>query len=478
MVSQAKVGLIGCGTVGSEVARILVNRRDSIVSQTGVSVEIAKVAVADLAKARDVPLPPEIFTNDPFEIVNDPDIDIVVELVGGLEPPYQLITAALEGGKSVITANKALLARYGPELLETASRSGVDLLFEAAVGGGIPLIRPLLESLAGEKIRRIVGVVNGTTNYILTRMTEDGCDYETALADAQRLGYAEANPTADLDGSDSAQKAAILASLAFRTRARDSDVYREGITAVTQRDIAVSSKLGFVIKLLAMCEVHPGGMTGEGGPSGEAQPGADAVSMRVFPALVPLSHPLATVRLAFNAVVIDGESAGEMMFYGRGAGAGPTAVAVVGDIIDVVRNRSQSARGAHSAPAIAMPIKMIDSLTSQFYLRLEVRDQPGVLADVASVFARHGVSIESVIQQRGDELGTAAMPAVAPSSYGPRAAVISAPSDSQAEAELVLVTHDSKESAMRDVVAELAELPSLERVCATLRVLNTSASEA
>lgn len=425
------IGFIGCGTVGAEAVRILQSRRDEIGRYTGLDLDVVRVAVKDPTRDRGVALPADVFTTDPAAVVADDAVDVVVEVVGGLEPAGTLIADALAAGKPVVTANKELVAVRGPELLDVARAAGVDLLFEAAVGGGIPLIRPITESLAGEDIVRFMGIVNGTTNYILTRMAEDGIDFADALAQAQDLGYAEADPTADVDGHDAAQKAAILASLAFGTAVHADDVHCEGIRSVTARDIAMAERFGYAVKLLAIGEFVEDDTAGA----------ARAVSVRVHPAMIPRTHPLASVRLSFNAVFVEGASAGEQMFYGRGAGGGPTAIAVVGDLIDAARNLRQGAVGPHMARQELHPVRRIDEIANQFYVRLEVDDRPGVLAAVAGVFAAHDVSIKSVLQHDGDN-----------------------------GAELVLVTHLSREADMDATLADLAALDGIREVASRMRV--------
>ncbi len=323
-----RVGLLGCGTVGTSVVRTLHEHADDIERRAGVRVVVTRVAVRDVAKDRDVPLAAGTFTTDGIAIVDDPDVDVIVELLGGIEPARSLIAKALASGKPVVTANKELLARHGRELFAAAGASGLDLRFEAAVAGGVPLIRPLQESLAGERVDRILGIVNGTTNYILTQMSERGWGFDEALAEAQRLGYAEADPTADVEGFDAAAKCAILATLAFDTDVTADDVHREGITQVTAQDIADADRLGYVVKLLAIAELEDG-----------------EVSARVHPAMVPVAHPLASVREAFNAVFVEGAKVGQLMFYGRGAGGDPTATSVVGDVVHVARHLAHAHAG-------------------------------------------------------------------------------------------------------------------------------------
>ncbi len=329
MEERVRVGILGCGHVGGALVRLIHDHADVIEARAGVPLEVARVAVADLGKERDLPLPARCFTDDAQSVVGDPDVDIVVEVIGGIEPARALIVEALMGGKPVVTANKELIATHGRELFETAEGAGVDILFEASVGGGIPLIRPLRESLAGDRIRRVMGIVNGTTNYILTRMTDAGASFADALADAQALGFAETDPTADVEGFDAAAKAAIIASIAFGARVVAGDVYREGIADITLDDIASARDLGYVVKLLAVAEEFDG-----------------AVAVRVHPAMVPVRHPLAAVRDSFNAVFIEGDAVGELMLYGRGAGGVPTASAVLGDLVDAAKNLVEGRKGA------------------------------------------------------------------------------------------------------------------------------------
>src|ERR1700730_14577796 len=374
-----RIGLLGCGNVGGALVAIIQRDADTIAARTGVRLEIARVAVRSTAKERTVPISIDLLTHDAASVVSDPDIDVVVEVIGGIEPARTLILEALKSGKPVVSANKELIANVGQELFEAAAAAGVDLLFEAAVGGGIPLIRPLRESLAGERIRRVTGIVNGTTNFILTRMTEEGADYHAALAEAQQLGYAERDPTADVEGFDAGAKAAILASIAFGGRVVAGDVYREGISGITAADIAYASRLGYVVKLVAVAEQLPGG----------------DVAVRVHPAMVPAAHPLASVRDSFNAVFIEGESVGELMLYGRGAGGMPSASAVLGDLIDAAHNLRAGGVGRAPQPLPAR-LRSIDDLSSAYYLDLEVVDRPGVLAAVAGVMGAHDVSIKSM----------------------------------------------------------------------------------
>jgi homoserine dehydrogenase len=422
---SVKVGLLGCGHVGSALVRLLDEHADVIEARAGVRVEIARVAVRNLALERDVPLPASRFTNDAEAVVDDAEVDIVVELIGGIEPARSLVTHALKSGRPVVTANKELLANVGKELFEVAEGAGVDILFEAAVAGGIPLIRPLRESLAGDRIRRVMGIVNGTTNYILTRMTEDRSSFQDALAEAQTLGYAERDPTADVEGYDAAAKAAIMASIAFGARVVAGDVYREGISEVGADDITSAHELGYVVKLLAVAEEIDGD-----------------IAVRVHPTMVPLHHPLASVRDSFNALFIEADAVGELMLYGRGAGGGPSASAVMGDLIDAAKNLVSGGRGATVGTLARRPIRPIDEVESQFYLLIEVADRPGVLAQIAAEFGRHGVSIKSMLQKGiGDD------------------------------ARLIFVTHKAREAALRATVHSLRDVDSVHRVGSVVRVI-------
>ncbi len=419
-----RIGLLGCGTVGQAVVTLLHEGAHDITARAGASIEITRVAVRDLGRDRGLPLDATAFTDDPWSVVEADDVDIVVEVMGGLDPAGDLVRRALERGRPVVTANKELVASQGPELYASAKQAGVDLAYEAAVAGAIPIIRPLKESLAGDTVRRVVGILNGTTNFILTRMAEDGAEYEDALAEAKRLGYAEADPTADVGGHDAAAKCAILASLAFDTAVHGADVFREGIETVTATDIRVAAKLGYAIRLL-----------------GIASETDEWIEVRVHPAFLPLEHPLAAVRDAFNAIFVEADAAGELMFYGRGAGGMPTGSAVVGDIIDVCRNFLQTARGAAETHHRVKPIRSIDDLETQYYVLLDVDDRAGVLAGVATVFGNHDVSIAQVWQQ----------------GYGDTA-------------QLVLITHRARESSLRATVDELATVEAVRSVASVLRV--------
>jgi homoserine dehydrogenase len=420
-----KVGLLGCGTVGAAVVRLLDEHRDDIARRAGCRLEIAKVAVLDPSKGRDVPLDPSRFVADPMTVIEDPGVDIVCELVGGVEPARTLVLAAFDRDKPVVTANKELLATHGRELFDASDAKRLDLYFEAAVGGGIPLIRPLKESLTGERLRRVMGIVNGTTNFFLTRMSAEGRTFDDVLAEAQRLGYAETDPSADVDGHDAAAKCAILASIAFNARVVASDVFREGISRVTTEDLEFARRLGYVVKLLAIAEMGDD----------------ERIAARVHPAMIPAAHPLASVRDAFNAVFVEGPKVGELMFYGRGAGGDPTATAVVGDLVSVARNLLSGARGVGCTCFHERTIRPMSEMTGQYYILLRVVDRPGVLAEIASVFGRRGVSIKSVWQE-----GTGR------------------------DAQLVFITHPALEGAFQQAVSELKDAPAVEEVRSVLRV--------
>ena len=424
-MEPVRIGLLGCGNVGGPLVQLIEEQGDAIEARTGLRLEVTRVAVRNVSKQRLVPIPEEILTHDAAEVVVDPSIDVVVEVIGGIEPARELILQALKAGKPVVTANKELLANVGAELFSAAEAAGVDLLFEASVAGGIPLIRPLRESLQGERITRVIGIVNGTTNYILTRMSEDGVSYHEALAEAQSLGYAERDPTADVEGYDAGSKAAIIASIAFGVRVVAGDVYHEGISKVTTADIAFAHRLGYEVKLLAVAEQFDDG----------------AVAVRVHPAMVPAAHPLASVRDSFNAVFVEGAAVGQLMFFGRGAGGFPTASAVMGDLIDAAVNLRKGTSGSIGTLAKST-MRPIDELSSEYYLNLEVKDQPGVLAAVAGVFGAHGVSIRSMEQEGlGDE------------------------------ARLIFITHTARERDVQATLHDLGELDVVDRIGSVLRVV-------
>ncbi|MCF0083087.1 homoserine dehydrogenase [Streptomyces lomondensis] len=420
-----KVALLGCGVVGSEVARIMTTHADDLTARIGAPVELAGVAVRRPDRVREG-IAPELITTDATALVKRGDIDVVVEVIGGIEPARTLITTAFEYGASVVSANKALLAQDGAALHAAAEEHDEDLYYEAAVAGAIPLIRPLRESLAGDKINRVMGIVNGTTNFILDKMDSTGAGYQEALDEATALGYAEADPTADVEGFDAAAKAAILAGIAFHTRVRLDDVYREGMTEVTAADFASAKEMGCTIKLLAICE-----RAADGG----------SVTARVHPAMIPLSHPLASVRGAYNAVFVESDAAGQLMFYGPGAGGSPTASAVLGDLVAVCRNRLSGSTGPGESAYAALPVSPMGDVVTRYHISLDVADKPGVLAQVATVFAEHGVSIDTVRQQGKD-----------------------------GEASLVVVTHRASDAALTGTVEALRKLDTVRGVASIMRV--------
>jgi len=418
-----KVALLGCGNVGSQVARLLREESDELAVRIGARLELAGIAVRRLSHPRPG-IDPALLTTDPMELATRPDIDIVVEVVGGIEPARSVLLAAMKNGKSVVTANKALLAEHGEEIHAASRAFGADLYYEAAVAGAIPLLRPLRESLAGDTVHRVLGIVNGTTNFILDRMDSAGSDFSESLEEAQALGYAEPDPTADVEGFDAAAKAAILASLAFHTRVTAADVYREGITEVSAADIASAKLLGRTVKLLAICERS-----------------GDGVAVRVHPAMIPRSHPLAAVGGAYNAVFVEAKSAGQLMFYGAGAGGTPTASAVLGDLVAVARNRVAGTRGPEPSTYADLPVLPMGDTLTRYHVSLDVADRPGVLAPVAEAFARHGVSIQAV---RQTSRGT--------------------------EALLIIVTHVARDAALATTVSELQALPVVRAVAGVMRV--------
>jgi homoserine dehydrogenase len=454
-----RVGLLGCGHVGGALVRLLVEDGDRIAARTGLDLELAAVAVRSRSRERDAPVPEGTLTTDPMAVVIDPGVDVVVEVIGGIEPARTLILDALKSGKPVVTANKELLANCGAELFEAAATAGVDLLFESAVAGGIPLIRPLRESLAGERIRRIMGIVNGTTNFILSRMSESATSYHDALAEAQSLGYAERDPTADVEGYDAAAKAAILANVAFGARVVAGDVYREGISAITEADITAARRLGYAVKLLAVID-HAGGE----GSSDAGEDAEESVAVRVHPAMVPLTHPLAAVRDSFNAVFIEGDAIGELMFLGRGAGGMPTASAVLGDLLDAAHNLTTGGAG-RTVALRRTAVRPIDDLRAEYYLTLHVADRPGVLHAISGVLGHHRVSIR-LMEQEGLP-GTASGPSGRDVSG---AAPVAWPGGSSG-AHLVFVTHPAYERDVQACLHELRQLEVVERIGGLLRVV-------
>jgi homoserine dehydrogenase len=432
-----KVALLGCGNVGAQVARILTEDADTLAARTGARLQLSGIAVRNVNSKRDVDLPQELFTTDAETLVKD--ADLVIELMGGIEPARTLILSALRNGAGVVTGNKALLALDGPTLYEEADKAGVQLSYEAAVAGAIPILRPIRDSLAGDRITRVLGIVNGTTNFILDQMDSTGAQFADALAEAQQLGYAEADPTADIEGHDAAAKAAILASLSFHTRFALDDVYCEGITSVSAADIAAAKDAGFVIKLLAIAEKLTA--------AGTDADGNEGVSVRVHPTLLPREHPLAAVRGAFNAVFIEAENAGELMFYGQGAGGTPTASAILGDLVSAARRIVLGGPGRTETTTGHVPALGIESSTTSYYIGLDVADQPGVLAKIAQLFAEHGVSIEIMRQTiHTDKLSNAE------------------------SAELRIVTHRASEAALAATVEAVKGLDVINSVTSVLRV--------
>ncbi len=416
--------MLGAGVVGSQIARLLIANKSDLASRSGANLELVSIAVKDSKLKRDG-IPAALLTNDTKSIVNDPQIDLVIEVIGGIDPAKDLILTALKNGKSVVTANKALLAKHGAELYAAADKANVDLYYEAAVAGAIPILRPLRESLVGDHVIRVMGIVNGTTNYILTKMDENGAAFADALKEAQALGFAESDPSADIEGFDAAAKAAILAGLAFHSRVTDNDVYREGISKITAADVKVAKAMEMVIKLLAIAELTPEG----------------AVSVRVHPALISRTHPLASVRDSFNAVFVEAESAGQMMFYGKGAGGAPTASAILGDLVAVARHKVNGGIGPKESDYADLKIAQIGQTKTRYLIRLNVADKPGVLESVAHVFASHQVSIQTVRQTGAGD-----------------------------KAELIVMTHSSNESSLSATVKDLKNLPVVTDVASVLRV--------
>jgi homoserine dehydrogenase len=424
--SVVRIGLLGCGNVGAALVQLVERQADVIEARTGVRLQISRVAVRNISRDREVNLPDGVLTRDAHSVVNDPTVDVIVEVMGGIEPARELIAEAISQGKPVITANKELLANVGHELWAQSDAAGVDLLFEAAVAGGIPLIRALRESLRGEPVTRVMGIVNGTTNFILTKMTDEGADYSAALSEAQRLGFAERDPTADVEGFDAGAKAAIIASIAFGARVVAGDVYHEGISGVTAADIAIARRLGYVVKLLAIAEKIDD---------------TETIAVRVHPAMVPMNHPLASVRDSYNAVFVEGDAVGQLMFYGRGAGGFPTASAVLGDVIDAAVNLQKKTFGSIGSFK-RVPVMPIDETSSQYLIGLDVEDKPGVLHAITGVFANHGVSIRAAEQEgMGDD------------------------------ARLVFITHRAREADVQACVSEFRKSPAVRRASGLLRVI-------
>jgi homoserine dehydrogenase len=429
---SVKVAVLGCGSVGSQVVRLLQEQAGDLEARIGTPVELVGVAVRRLDAPREVDVPHGLLTTDAAALVARDDVDVVVEVIGGIEPARSLILAALENGASVVTANKALLAEDGPTVYEAAEKAGRDLYYEAAVAGAIPILRPLRESLAGDRVTRVLGIVNGTTNFILDKMESTGAGFSEALEEAQELGYAEADPTADVEGFDAAAKAAILASLAFHSRVTAADVHREGISEVTAADVQSARDMNSVVKLLAICELRQ--LSTQDG-------GDEAVSVRVHPAMIPNTHPLASVRGAYNAVFVESEAAGQLMFYGPGAGGAPTASAVMGDLVTVARNRLAGTRGAGESAYADRAVLPMGETVTRYHVAIDVDDRAGVLAQVATAFAEHGVSIQTVRQEgRG------------------------------ADAQLVVVSHTATDAQLAATVEHLRGMDIVREVTSVMRV--------
>ena len=425
-----QIGLLGCGTVGSGVVKLLEKNAATIAQRSGDEVVIRRVLEQDVDKCLALGIEPDRITSNFEDIVNDPEIDIVVELIGGIEPASTYILEAMCQGKHVVTANKDLIAVNGQALFETAEKHQVDFYFEASVGGGIPIVYPLKQSLAGNQIQQVIGILNGTTNYILTKMSRQGLDYQQVLEEAQALGYAEADPASDVSGLDAARKIAILSSIAFNSRVTLDDVYVEGITGITAEDIRYAHELGFVIKLLAIAKENKWGQ----------------IQVRVHPAFLPANHPLAAVNDVFNAVYVQGDAVGEIMHFGRGAGQMPTASAVVGDIIEIVRNLNHHTNARIGCTCYEQkPIVSINELEVEYYIRMRVTDRPGVLAGIAGVFGNNNVSIATVLQKSSDDN----------------------------MAELIMITHRVREKSLRDALAVLSGMSIVSQINSVIRLEGT-----
>mgnify|MGYP000919863848 FL=1 len=429
-MKDVRIGLLGCGTVGTQVARLLEEQSQDLAARSGARLKVVAIAVRDLEAPRDPAIDRGLLTDDPHRVISQ--ADIVIELIGGVEPARSLILEAFRTGASVVTGNKALLAAHGPELYQAAAAAGVDLYYEAAVAGAVPVVYGLRESLAGDRITKVMGIVNGTTNFILDAMDSQGLGYADALAEAQRLGYAEADPTADVEGLDAAAKCSILASLAFHTRVGIDDVEVEGITRVTSEDMAQARREGRVIKLLAIAERRTG------------DDGREGVSMRVHPAQIPADHPLASVDGAFNAIVVEGEAAGRLMFYGQGAGGAPTASAVLSDVVAAAHHRAYGGHAPRESVYAHLPVLDPGSARTRYHVRMRVEDRIGVLADVAGVFADHGASIQAVSQHDDDSESGAC--------------------------SLIVTTHLAREADLRAVVRALGHCAAVREVVSAIRV--------
>ncbi len=424
-----RVAVLGCGSVGSQVVRLLEEQTDDLAARVGARLELAGVAVRRIDAAREIEVPEGLLTTDAEGLVSRDDIDLVIEVIGGIEPARTLILRALENGASVVTANKALIAEDGPTLFEAARKAGRDIYYEAAVAGAIPIVRPLSESLAGDRVTRVLGIVNGTTNFILDKMDSSGAGFSEALEEAQELGYAEADPTADVEGFDAAAKAAILASIAFHTRVTASDVHREGISEVSAADVRSAKDMDSVVKLLAICELKT------------SADGTEQVAARVHPAMIPRSHPLASVRGAYNAVFVESEAAGQLMFYGPGAGGSPTASAVLGDLVTVARHHLIGTRGAGESAYTERAVLPMGETLTRYHVAVDVDDQVGVLAAVAAAFSEHGVSIQTVRQEGRDD-----------------------------DAQLVVVSHEATDAALAATVDHLRTMEIVREVTSVMRV--------
>lgn len=424
---QINIGILGLGTVGSGTLNLLQHNSNLIAQRAGCDLRVTCIATKNPDKARTIDFDQSLLTGEVDRVINDPNIQIVAELIGGVEPARDFVLRAIAAGKSVVTANKELIAKHGTDIMTAAEKAGVDFLFEGSVGGGIPLIKPLRESLAGNRVQELMGIVNGTTNFILTKMTREGRDFQEVLDEAQALGYAEADPTADVDGFDTMYKLAILASIAFGTRVSIRDIFREGIRGVSARDIEYAKELGYVIKLVALGRHHADGQ----------------LELRVHPTLLPEQHPLASVNDVFNAVLVKGDAVGDVMFYGRGAGADPTGSAVVGDLIEAARNiRSGAAGLARHEPVHPTHIKDFAEVETRFCIRMQVADQPGVLAQIASVFGEKGVSLESIVQKQSEG----------------------------ETAEIFWMTHRTSQRALARSLGEFSRLGTVQEVASVLRV--------
>lgn len=426
-MKPVKAGLLGLGTVGTGVVRIVEGHRDDLIAQVGSPIQIERIAVRQLNKPRAVAIDPGKLTDDPWEVVRDPEIDVVIEVMGGIEPTKAYILEALRNGKHVITANKDLMALHGPEITAAAREHGCDILYEASVAGGIPIIRTLIEGFSSDRINRIMGIVNGTTNYILTKMSQEGASYEEVLKEAQQLGYAEADPTSDVEGLDAARKMAILATIGFRMNVELADVHVQGISSVTKEDIACAKKLGYELKLVGIADRQD-----------------DRISVSVQPTMVKNDHPLASVGGVFNAVFVRGEAVGETMFYGAGAGELPTATSVVADLVAIAKNLKLGITGRQAAAVFKDKIlKSEAEVAYKNFLLLRVEDRAGVLAQITQIFAEHEVSLESVLQQ---------------------------PNAADAAADIVIITHDASQAAMKRVLQAFESLEVIKQIKSVYRV--------